>query len=752
MRLKRIYIEQLDSNDCAAACLAMVCKYYGKDYSITKLRDVLGTDIKGTPINGLHHGAEKLGFDVKKVRITKDVIKENFTLPAICHVRTEEGLSHFVVLFKNNKGKLTVLDPAQGIIKYSLDDFFNIFDGIILLMYPNNQFKKSKEGSESIFKNFVQLVKPQKKLFSYAILASIFLTILSLFFALFNKVLMDEIIPYNLQNLLVKFTIGFALVLIVKVILNAVRQHLVLYLSQKIDLPLMLGYFQHIFKLPINFFASRKIGDITTRFQDAYIIKNILTNTALTVIIDIILAVVSAIIMIIMCWKLFMVILVVTILSAILIFVFKGPYKKINKKQMEQGAKLNANIIESLKGIETIKTNAYEKPTMDKVENEYVKTLKISFSEGIYSNVQNSFSSVISGLGNLILMAFGAYLIMEGENTIGTLLAFLSIANYFIDPIGRLINLQLSIQEASISLKRLNEIYEVSEEEEEEIMNPYIDNVYGDIEFRNVMFKYGSRSPVIDNLSLTIPKGKKVALVGESGSGKTTLSKLLLKLYKVNEGEIYINGLDINNINAYSLREKIGYVPQNIEMFSGSIIDNIRVGKSDATEEEIRNICEYIGCNKFINKMPFDYNTFLDESGGGLSGGEKQRLAMARAIVKRPKFIILDEATSNLDFITEKQIFDTIFKKEKDTTVLIIAHRLSTIRKCDLIYVLDKGKVSEKGTHKDLLEKKGLYYKLWISQVGDDNDTQIPNVDEEQGDEKTTENTNDIGGDIIEYK
>lgn len=309
-------------------------------------------------------------------------------------------------------------------------------------------------------------------------------------------------------------------------------------------------------------------------------------------------------------------------------------------------------------------------------------------------------------------------MIMSGEITLGSLMAFSSLSGYFMDPIGRLISLQLSIQEASISLKRISEIYEVEKEQEDDTDKIKLEKLDGDIELNNVTFRYGSRSPVLKNVTIKIPKGKKVALVGESGSGKTTVSKLILKYYSPEEGEVKINDYNIEELDLYSLRENIAYVPQNVELFSGSIRDNLILGKANANYEEIKVACENSGCKEFVEKLPGKYETFLEEAGGGLSGGEKQRIALARAILKKPKFLILDEATSNLDFISEAKIFDTLFKKGKNITMLIIAHRLSTIRSCDIIYVMDNGKVVEFGDHDTLLKKKGYYYKLYVSQVG----------------------------------
>ena len=588
-----------------------------------------------------------------------------------------------------------------------------------MLLIPNNEFNIGKVKSQGILSKFIQLLLPQKSLFAYSIIASVILTILGIASAFFNKILMDEILPYNLKNQLNIFVIGFLFLAITQVGLGAIRQHMLLYLSQKIDIPLLLGYFKHVYKLPMKFFASRKVGDILTRFSDAFTIKNILTSVSLSLIMDIVLATVSASILYVMNQKLFIVILVLTIVSAALIYIFKAPYKKINLEQMEASARLNSHIIESLKGIETIKVHAAEEKSIEKLENEYIRNLRIAFKEGVLSNIQGSISGVVSSVGNLVLMYIGARMIMNGDITLGSLMAFSTLSGYFMDPIGRLIGLQLSIQEASISLKRISEIYEVEKEQEEnETEKIKIEKIDGDIELNNITFRYGSRSPVLNNISIKIPKGKKVALVGESGSGKTTISKLLLKYYTPEEGKININGYNIEELDLYNLRENISYVPQNVELFSVSIRENITLGKSNASYEEIKNACENAGCKEFIEKLPGKYDTFLEEAGGGLSGGEKQRIAIARALIKKPSFLILDEATSNLDFISEAKIFDTLFKKGKNITMLMIAHRLSTIRSCDIIYVMDKGKIVEEGDHESLLKKKGYYYKLYISQVG----------------------------------
>lgn len=480
----------------------------------------------------------------------------------------------------------------------------------------------------------------------------------------------------------------------------------------------MLGYFNHIYKLPMKFFSTRKTGDIITRFSDAFTIKDIFTNIALTLIMDITMALITGVILFKMNMTLFVIILFMTIISIGLVFIFKHPYKKINEEQMQQSSILNSQIIEGLRAVETIKGNANEETELEYIEREYIKSLRISLKEGMLSNVQGSFSSMVSTVGNLILMYFGVMQVINNELTLGSLMAFMTLSGYFMDPVGRLVSLQLQIQEANISMKRITEILDYEKEQDDSTSNPILENVEGDIEIKNLTFRYGNRKPVLENVSFTIPKGKKIALVGESGSGKSTIAKLLLKYYEPENGEITIDGVDINEYSNESLRKAISYVPQSIELFSKSIYDNIRVSKMNSTLDEVKDAAKAADAHDFIKKLPMQYYTYLEEAGNGLSGGEKQRIALARAFLKRNEFYILDESTSNLDFATENIIFDMIYNKLKNKSMMIIAHRLSTIKNCDEIIVLNHGEVIEKGTHDELLVKEGRYYELWEMQQG----------------------------------
>ncbi len=718
--MRYTFVQQQDATDCAAACLAMVCLHYKKETTITKLRDIMGTDIRGTNLLGLSTCADKLGFVSQAVRVDREGFLSDYTLPAIANVLTKEGLSHFVVIFKITEKYVVIGNPAKDLLRVEVDEFYKTFTGTLLLLKPNQDFTRGKIKGEKIFHRYLRLLMPQKKLFFYGILASFLITLLGIVSSIFNNVIYDEILPYRQENTLKMVLMVFMGISLVKIILDFVRKWMMMHLSIRIDIPLMLGYFEHIYKLPMKFFASRRTGDITTRFSDAFTIKDIFTNIALTLIMDIGMASVTGVILFRMNITLFAIIVFMTIVSILLVFIFKQPYKKINEEQMQQASALNSQIIEGLRAVETIKGNANEDTELENIEREYIKSLRIGYKEGMLSNVQGTISGIISGVGNLILTYAGIMQVMEGNITLGSMMAFMTLAGYFMDPVGRLVSLQLTIQEANISMRRISEIldYEREQDCEKEQFYQEIDRVDGDIQLRNVTFRYGSRKPVLNNISFTIPKGKKVALVGASGSGKSTIAKLLLKYYEPENGEITIDGVDIQEISNDSLRRAISYVPQNIELFSKSIYDNIRVSKMNASLEEVKEAAKAADAHDFIKRLPMQYYTYLEEAGNGLSGGEKQRIALARAFLKKNEFYILDESTSNLDFATENIIFDMIYNKFQSKSMLIIAHRLATVKNCDTIIVMQHGEIVEIGNHEELLARKGEYYRLWEMQQG----------------------------------
>ena len=544
-------------------------------------------------------------------------------------------------------------------------------------------------------------------------MASLIYTVLGILGAFYFKELLDSILPDGLRKTLTTISIGVILLNVFKVLLNAFRSHLMLYLSQKLDIALLLGYYRHVIELPMNFFGTRKVGEIISRFNDAGKVRDAISGATLTIMIDTIMACAGAIILYMQNPRLFGIAVIIVMLYGIIVTLFHRSYEKLNRKQMENNSQLTSYMVESLNGIQTVKSYNAERKVNRETEVKFVKLLRSVFNLSWVSNIQASLKFFIELVGGVIILWVGGVSVINGEMTIGALITFNSLLAYFLDPIKHLIDLQPQIQTAVVAADRLGEILELeAEKDESEYKKMTPESLSGDIEIKNLNFRYGTRKLVLENIDITIKNGQKVAFVGESGSGKTTLSKLLLNLYSAESGEILINGNNIKDINIETLRERIAYIPQETFLFSGSIFENLTLGLDNATMDDIIDASKMAQAHDFINELPLRYQTRLEENGTNLSGGQRQRLAIARAMLKKPDILILDEATSNLDAITERALDRTIHEFAGNMTTIFIAHRLSTIKNCDVIYVMDKGKIIESGTHKELILQGGKYAYL----------------------------------------
>ncbi|AEY66868.1 peptidase domain-containing ABC transporter [Clostridium sp. BNL1100] len=715
---KRYYcVKQHDITDCGAACLATISKQYGFKTSITKIRETAGTDKQGTNAYGLIKAAESLGFTAKGVKGNQEAFFSEFPLPCIAHVVVDGTLLHYVVIHKITKKKVLVADPGRGMLEYTPEDFFKIWTGVLVLMVPNVSFSKGNE-TKGLFSRFFNLLLPQKKLLINIFLTSLVYTVLGILGSFYFKFLIDDILQYNLEKTLHVISIGIILLYLFQTLLGAFRSHMILYLSQKIDIPLILGYYQHVLGLPMNFFGTRKVGEIVSRFMDASKVRDAISGATLTIMIDTLMALAGAIILYTQNSTLFLIAAIIGVIYGVIVFAFNKPIKKINQEQMEENAQLTSYLVESLNGIETVKSFNAEGEAALKTETRFVKLLRSIFKGGIINNVRSSITSFAALAGGIVILWAGAWNVIKGSMSVGQLLTFNALLGYFLDPIKNLINLQPMLQTAIVASDRLGEIFDLELEKcqnEGEKIKPV--DLKGDISFKNVDFRYGTRSLVLKNIDFKIKQGEKIALVGESGSGKTTLVKLLLNLYTWEKGEITIKDYNIKDISFESLREKLAYISQDIFMFSGTIRENLTLGSQNTDMEQIIDACRMAQAHDFINKLPLRYETYLEENGTNLSGGQKQRLAIARAILKKPDIFIMDEATSNLDSITERAIEETLETVCSGVTTIIIAHRLSTIKRCDRIYVMEEGSIIEQGSHQELMELGGKYFELWKGQL-----------------------------------
>ncbi|UBM45811.1 peptidase domain-containing ABC transporter [Bacillus velezensis] len=711
-------VKQMDEKDCGAACLSTIARQYGSKLSITYIRDIAGTDTQGTSVLGMVKAAEQLGFSAKAVRAEHAAFDQSITLPAIAHIVIDQQLLHYVVIHKISKEKIIIADPGKGLIKYKKDDFLKIWTGILILLTPTEAYEKQKE-IRNISSDIFRLILQQKSLIIHTFLASFIITIFGILGTFYFQTIIDQILPNGLSNTLHILSIGLLIMYLFKVFLIGFRQYMMILLGQKLSITIMFGYFKHVLSLPMKFFSNRKVGEIISRFTDANKVIDAVVSASLSILLDTIMLIMVGIFLYLQNATLFLITLAFVPLYILTVWIFIKPYANINNTEMENNAQLTSKIVETLNGIETVKAYNAEYMMTFETEKRFVKYLRSAFKHGVIDNLQSSIKMFLDLASGALILWIGSTQVMKGNLTIGQLITYNALLTYFLNPLQNIIGLQSKFQSASVASKRLGEIIEQDPEiKDNEKRITSISSITGPIVFNKINFRYGTRRLILKNIALQIQKGEKVAFVGESGSGKSTLTKLLMKFYAAESGEILINGYHINDIHTNALRESISYIPQESHFIQGSILENLLLGNSGSfTFEEIIEVCKQTKVHDFIDHLPMRYDTLIEENGSNLSGGQKQRLAIARALLRKPNILIMDESTSNLDTTTEQGISKMIYDQTYNITTIIIAHRLSTIMNCDKIFVMENGEIKESGSHHDLLMKKGKYYELWENQI-----------------------------------
>lgn len=716
-------VKQHDITDCGAACLSAIAAHYGLWTSVGKIREMAGTDKHGTNAYGMIKAAKKIGFEAKGVRGDVQAFFSGFSLPCIAHVIVNGELLHYVVIHKITRKQVILADPGAGIVKLSPEEFFGTkiasknrqnyqWTGVLILVTPGPGFKKGNKKT-TVSRWLLTLVGPQKKLLARVFAASLMYTVLNIMGAFYFKWIIDDILPGRLMEELHILSAGVILLYLLRVLLNAYRAELLVRFGKKLDEKLLFGYYSHVLGLPVGFFGTRRAGEILSRFQDASKVRETVSGAALTIMIDTIMVLAGGIILYQQNPYMFSITFLVSLFYGLTVTAFNKWYKRLNEKQMEENAGLTSYMVETINGIETVKSYHAEEKTEKSAKEKLDNVLDSIVQLGRVMNLESSLAGFIKLAGETVVLWSGAYQAMQGNITAGQLVTFYTLFMYFLQPVKNLIDLQPQLQTALAASRRLIEVLEAEPEDTGEEGKEKVDSLKGDISVHNITFRYGMRQAVLKDLSLHIKQGQHIALIGESGSGKTTLARLLLHFYTIEEGSITIAGKDIERIRLECLRNRICYISQETFLFSGTIFENLTLGMEKPDREAVILAAKKAQAHQFISQLPLQYETRLEENGNNLSGGQRQRLAIARAMLKNPDILILDEATSNLDSITENAIDKALEEYGKGKTIILIAHRLSTVRSCDVIYVMKEGNIAESGSHRQLLEKNGLYAGMW---------------------------------------
>jgi len=722
------FYKQPDAKDCGPTCLRIISKYFGREIPLQHIRKLSETTREGSNLAGLSDAAENLGFNTLGMKINFEVLKNDTPLPCIVHWRK----SHYIVVYdvdvKNNS--VYVSDPGYGLITYTKEDFIKSWigenadeateEGVILALettplFFKNKFEK-KENKASLSFLLKYLLK-YKRLVVQLIIGLLIGSLLTLIFPFLTQSIVDIGIKSQDLNIIYLILLAQVMLFIGKMGFDIVRSWILLHLSTRINISIVSDFFIKLMKLPISFFDTRMTGDILQRIDDHHRIEQLLTNTSLNILFSVVNLVVFSAVLFFYDYKLFLVYLFGATLYMMWVLFFFKKRKLLDYEKFGQMSQERSKVIELINGMQDIKLHNAEKKKRWGWEAIQIEIFKLRMKSLSLEQWQSVGGNFINQIKDVFVSFLSAKLVISGNLTLGMMLSVQYIIGQLNSPLLQLIEFIKQSQDAKISLERLGEIHDKDDEETE--TEQYISEIPGkDIILKDVSFRYiGSEDYVFENLNLNIPYQKTTAIVGASGSGKTTLLKLLLKFYEPIIGDVMIGDLNLNKVSPRFWRDNCGVVMQEGYVFNDTIVENIAVGEDSIMQEKFQKAIEIANIKDFIENLPLKENTQIGNEGVGMSGGQKQRLFIARAVYKSPEYIFFDEATSSLDAKNERIIMENLKQFFKGKTAIVIAHRLSTVKNADKIIVLDKGKVVEEGTHNDLVTLQGEYFRLIKDQL-----------------------------------
>lgn len=713
--MRVLKVRQHDVTDCGPACLRSIAGTYGMKVSIAKLRQFASTDRRGTNILGLIEAAEAIGFSAKGLRGPIEGLP-SAPMPAIAHVIVGGRLDHFVVVERATSRAITVMDPLDGRRRtLPSEEFAKLWTGALVVLLPNDAFRPLNTTSSPAAR-FWDLIAPHRSVLLEALIGSVVITILGLSTSIYVQKIVDNVLVDGNRNLLHAMSIAMIVVILAQTVLGAFKGLISTRTAQAIDARLVLGYYRHLLSLPQRFFDDMRVGEITSRIADAVKVRTFVNDVALGLLVNVMVVTFSTCFMLLYSWKLAVVGLSLFPIFGLLVFITNRFLKTLQRKSMERQADLQSQLVESLSTASTIKRLDLVEIMQVRTEGRFVDLLRVLYRGSIVALTGSAVGGLATQLSTVALLWVGSEQVLGQSLTPGELMSCYALLGYLTGPIVALANANKSVQDALIAADRLYEILDL-ESEATDVGFDISAADAGDIRLDAVSFRYGTRASVFENLTLHLPAGKTTAVVGESGSGKSTLAAILQGIYEVSAGHISIGVHGLSAVSKKSLRRLIGVVPQRVELFNASVLENITIGDRSPDRARVDLLVQSLGVDQMVEKLPGGLFGLLTEGGNNLSGGERQRIAIARALYRQPWILILDEATSALDSISEGYVRRTLAAhQDAGRTLIIIAHRLSTIRHADQIVVLEGGRVAQIGTHDELLLDDGEYARLWKTQ------------------------------------
>jgi len=713
-------IRQRDTTDCGAACLASVAAYYGFHVPVSRIRQYAGTDKQGTSLYGLMEASKRLRLQAKGAKATVNNLRE-IPFPSIFHLILESGMQHFVVVYRMGKTRIRIMDPAKGkMIRQPVAAFKKQWSGVVLLLLPEAQFRRENQQTAA-FKRFWKLISPHRSMLVQALAGALVYTVLGLATSVYLQKIIDFVIPDANKKLMNLLGLVMLVILVFQVLTGYFKSLIALRTGQQIDAQLILGYYRHLMRLPQQFFDSMRVGEIISRVNDAVKIRTFINDTALYLLVNALTMLFSVAAMFLYYWKLALIMLLTIPAYLVLYIISNRVNARWQRKIMENGAALESQLVESVSAIATVRRFGAEEYFTRLTEKKFIPLMRAVYKSGRAGLGLNNASELNTRLLTIMILWIGSYFVMNRELSPGALLSFYALTGYFTAPVQALIGANKTMQDALIAADRLFEIIDLETEKDHSGIKLPADAPEGNLEFRNVHFRYGLRNKVFDGLNLVIPQRQITAIIGESGSGKSTLLSLLQRLYPLNEGNIFIGRTDIQYVNLSTLRRIIAPVPQQTDLFHGTIISNIALGEEEPDMQCILQLCMRLGLHEFIDQLPGQYHAVISEQGINFSGGQKQRIAIARALYRDPEILVLDEATSALDPGSEQKVQETLqwfYNRRK--TIILIAHRMATIKNCHRIILLKQGKLAAQGTHEELMRESEEYAGWMGREMTDD--------------------------------